>query len=98
MCTYAPAAALILLPTAYVYACLQAVFVSITRQLQRVENHTRTPIVSSLRDTIAGSAVIRITGQTPAFRRAYDRTSTVTCVRPWRPQHLKRGLESDWML
>jgi ABC-type multidrug transport system fused ATPase/permease subunit len=57
---------LALLPLLYVYARLQRFYVATSRELQRLDSLSKSPLLSHLGETVAGLAVVRAFGRAPS--------------------------------
>ncbi|XP_011611326.2 multidrug resistance-associated protein 1 [Takifugu rubripes] len=62
-----PFAAVIILPLAFLYACVQSFYVATSCQLRRLEAVSRSPIYTHFNETVQGVSVIRAFGEQPRF-------------------------------
>lgn len=63
----------VVLPVAFFYYFIQAFYVSVSRQLKRIESVTRSPIYSHFSETITGQSTIRAYGAEARFIRDSER-------------------------
>ncbi|XP_024914255.1 multidrug resistance-associated protein 1 [Cynoglossus semilaevis] len=62
-----PFAAVIILPLAVLYACVQSFYVATSCQLRRLEAVSRSPIYTHFNETVQGTSVIRAFGEQSRF-------------------------------
>ncbi|KAI9004539.1 multi drug resistance-associated protein MRP [Hyaloraphidium curvatum] len=64
-----PAVLLFVLPLGYIYYRIGAYYVSSSRELQRLQSVTKSPVYQHFSETLAGISTVRAFGQSPRFAR-----------------------------
>ncbi|OQR99803.1 hypothetical protein ACHHYP_04419 [Achlya hypogyna] len=67
-----PLFALILLPTGYAYLACQRYYLQTSRELQRLESMSKSPVLSLFGEALEGLSTIRAAGASPAFAARFE--------------------------